>query len=208
MFYHSVLLRKIYFCLNYFCATSSWSISKQSNVKSSFWSVWLLYYRLLSSRRYRIWAPSSSELNTTTNICHALFAFASSPLGKTHMQWPAQFWSGFFVWDWFDLFFKKDAFFWISARKSKMVETHVALGVACRNVCRGPYVHGGGVDLSDWSDCWPYWDYFFLWERSRDGLSWKPGVGVLIARSQQVQLAGVQPQARGCPSGQSSVPSL
>lgn len=143
MFYHSFLLRKIYFCLNYFCATSSWSISKQSNVKSSSWSVWLLYYRLLSSRRYRIWAPSSSKLNTTNNICHALFAFASFPLGKTHMQWPAQFWPGFSVWDWFDLFFKKDAFFWISARKSKMVETHVALGVACRNVCRGPYVHGG-----------------------------------------------------------------
>lgn len=149
--------------------------------------MWLRHYRLLSSHHYRIWAPSSSALNTTTNICHVLFAFATSPLGKMHVQWHAQFWSAFSVWDWFD-FFKKDAYFWISVRKGKMEETHIALRAACRNIHRGLCM--GMVLFSFlrliWRNCWPYQD--FLWERSRAGLPWKPRTGVLIARWQQVKL--------------------
>lgn len=122
-------------------------VFQNSNVKSSSWRIWLPHYRLLSSHCYRTWAPSSSTLNTMTNICHVLFAFTFSPLGKMHVQWRAQFWSGFSVWDWFD-FFKTDAFFWITVRKGKMEETRVALGVACRNVCSSLHVRVcGGVQL-------------------------------------------------------------
>lgn len=50
----------------------------------------------------------------------------------------------------------------------------------------------------------------FLLFFHRAGLSWKPRAGVLIARSQQVNLhfSGAQPQVTDCPSQQSSMPVL
>lgn len=134
-------------------------------MKISSWSVWLLHYRLLSSHHYSIWAPSSSTLNTTTNICHVLFAFASSPLGKMHLQWDARFWWGFSVWDWFWVCFltrkmHSSKFQWEKVRWKK----DVALGVVRRSICRGPYVCGQALFSFlrlIWRNCWPYWDVFF-----------------------------------------------
>lgn len=119
-------------------------------MKISSWSVWLLHYRLLSSHHYSIWAPSSSTLNTTTNICHVLFAFASSPLGKnaSAVGCPVlvRFLCMRLVWGLF--FNKKDAFFWISVRKGKMEERRSTWSGAQKYLQRSLCVWVGVVQLS------------------------------------------------------------
>lgn len=144
-----------------------------------------------------------------TNICHILFAFATSPLGKMHVQWHAQFWSAFSVWDWFD-FFKKDACFWISVRKGKMEETHIALRAACRNIYRGLCM--GMVLFSFlrlfWRSCWPYQDFCGR-EAELDFPESQEQVCSLLGGSKwSCSSAGVQPPVRDCPSEQSSMPLL
>lgn len=144
-----------------------------------------------------------------------MFCLLLHPLlwGKMHLQWDARFWWGFSVWDWFWVCFltrkmHSSKFQWEKVRWKK----DVALGVARRSICRGPYVCGRALFSFlrlIWRNCWPYWDVF-LWERSRAELAWKPRAGVLVARLQQVnlQLAASQPQVRDCPSAHSSIMPL
>lgn len=140
-------------------------IWKYFKTKSSSWSVWLLHCSFLSSHHCRIWTPSSSTLNTVTNICHVLFAFASSPLGKRQVQRHGQFWSGFSLYETGLGFLSKRHFSELQWEKARWKKRMELLGWQARIFVQCGWVVLTSLTLS-WENGWSHWD-FLVWERSR-----------------------------------------